>query len=388
MLNQDVMREAARLTRAGQLVEATMLLQRMLRGESTADAPSRTAAGEPPRIDAKARPIEEVNSPQPARATLAQPPMFRELLDRPQTRSRRLMSKRVPPAMADMVPAAARFIEGTYSNPAGSRAYRLFIPSRYVGQPLPLLVMLHGCTQSPDDFAAGTRMNFIAEERTCFVVYPAQPSEANQAKCWNWFRTADQQRGGGEPSLIAGITRQIMRDYSVDPRRVYVGGLSAGGAAAAIMGVTYHDLYAAVGIHSGLACGAAVDLPSAFVAMRQGGGSAGHAIPADGSAIPTIVFHGDRDITVHPDNGNQILEQFVKTMRTKKQVHRGRVPGGHAYTRTTHADASGRGILEHWNIHGAGHAWSGGSPAGSYTDPQGPDATKEMLRFFLEHSLH
>ena len=391
MLKQDVMREAARLTRAGQLVEATMLLQRMLRGESAPDAPSRTAAGEPPCIDAKARTIEEMNSPQPARATLAQPAMFRELLDRPQPRSRlgrRGVSKRVPPSAADMVPAAARFIEGTYSNPAGSRAYRLFIPSHYVGQPLPLIVMLHGCTQSPEDFAAGTRMNFIAEARTCFVVYPAQPRQANQAKCWNWFRTADQQRGRGEPSLIAGITRQVMRDYSIDSRRVYVGGLSAGGAAAAIMGVTYPDLYAAVGIHSGLACGAAIDLPSAFVAMRQGGGSAGHAILADGPAIPTIVFHGDRDITVHPDNGNQILEQFVKTMRTKKQVHRGRVPGGHAYTRTTHADASGRGILEHWNIHGAGHAWSGGSPAGSYTDPQGPDATKEMLRFFLEHSLH
>ena len=178
--------------------------------------------------------------------------------------------KRAPPSTPDIVPEGARFIEGTYSNPAGSRAYRLFIPSRYQGQPIPLVVMLHGCTQSPDDFAAGTRMNFIAEEQTCFVVYPAQRSEANQAKCWNWFRTADQQRGRGEPSLIAGITRQIMRDYSVDPKRVYVGGLSAGAAAAAIMGATYTDLYAAIGVHSGLACGAAIDLPSAFVAMRQG----------------------------------------------------------------------------------------------------------------------
>jgi poly(hydroxyalkanoate) depolymerase family esterase len=282
------------------------------------------------------------------------------------------------------VPEGARFIQGTYSNLAGRRAYKLFIPSRYQGQALPLVVMLHGCTQSPDDFAAGTRMNFIAEEQTCFVVYPAQPSEANQAKCWNWFRTADQQRGSGEPSLIAGITRQIMRDYSVDPKRVYVGGLSAGAAAAAIMGATYNDLYAAIGVHSGLACGAAIDLPSAFVAMRQGGGSHDRVILGYGSPVPTIVFHGDRDITVHPNNGDQILEQSMRTTSTQKQVHRGRVPGGHAYTRTIHTDASGRGVFEHWCIHGAGHAWSGGSPAGSYTDPRGPDATREMLRFFLE----
>ena len=178
-----------------------------------------------------------------------------------------------------------------------------------------------------------------------------------------------------------------MRDYSVDPKRVYVGGLSAGGAAAAIMGATYPDLYAAIGIHSGLACGAASDLPSAFVAMRQGGGSDDRAILDDGPIVPTIVFHGDRDTTVHPSNGDQILEQSARTTSTEKKVDRGRVPGGHAYTRTIHTDASGRGIFEHWNIHGAGHAWSGGSPAGSYTDPRGPDATREMLRFFLEHSL-
>jgi poly(3-hydroxybutyrate) depolymerase len=152
------------------------------------------------------------------------------------------------------------------------------------------------------------------------------------------------------------------------------------------MGATYNDLYAAVGVHSGLACGVATDLPSALVAMRQGG-SDHKIISGDRPAVPTIVFHGDRDTTVHPNNGDQILEQSVRTMSTQKKVHRGQVPGGHAYTRTILRDASGRGMLEHWNIHGAGHAWSGGSPAGSYTDPRGPDATREMLRFFLEHSL-
>ena len=395
MLNQDIIRQATRLTRAGQLVEATVLLQRMLRGESPPDATSRTdgrialAGREPPIIDAKANVIEETVPPL-AQATSAQPRMLRTLLDRTKGRSGigpRGAIKRAPPSTPDIVPEGARFIEGTYGNQAGSRAYRLFIPSRYQEQPLPLVVMLHGCTQSPDDFAAGTRMNFIAEEQNCFVVYPAQPSEANQAKCWNWFRTADQQRGRGEPSLIAGITRQIMQDYSVDPKRVYVGGLSAGAAAAAIMGATYNDLYAAVGIHSGLACGVATDLPSAFVAMRQGRGSDHKAIANGGSPVPTIIFHGDRDATVHPNNGGQILEQSVRTMSTQKKVQRGQVHGGHAYTRTIHSDASGRGMLEHWSIHGAGHAWSGGSPAGSYTDPRGPDATREMLRFFLEHSL-
>jgi poly(hydroxyalkanoate) depolymerase family esterase len=394
ILKQDIVREATRLTRAGQLVEATMLLQRMLRGESAPDATLRTTGRialpghEPPIIDSKANTIEDTNSPHLARATSAQPRTLRPLLDRTKEGSGlglRGVIKRPPLSTPDIVPEGARFIEGTYSNAAGSRAYRLFIPSRYQGQPLPLVVMLHGCTQSPDDFAAGTRMNFIAEEQTCFVVYPAQRSEANQAKCWNWFRTADQKRGRGEPSLIAGITRQIMRDYSVDPSRVYVGGLSAGAAAAAIMGATYNDLYAAIGVHSGLACGAATDLPSAFVAMRQGGGS-DHGV-SDGPPVPTIVFHGDRDTTVHPNNGDQILELSVRTTSTQKKVHRGQVPGGHAYTLTIHSDASGRAILEHWSIHGAGHAWSGGSPAGSYTDPRGPDATREMLRFFLGHSL-
>ncbi len=393
MLNQDTIREATLLTHAGQLAEATALLQRMLRGERAPAAISRIPGRisllgrEPPTIDAKANEVDETDSAHLARApsTRGLQPLFDRAKDGSWLGMRGV--KRTPPSTPDIVPEGAKFIEAAYSNPAGSRTYKLFVPSGYQGEPLPLVVMLHGCTQSPDDFAAGTRMNFIAEEQTCFVVYPAQRSDANQSKCWNWFRTADQQRGRGEPSLIAGITRQVMRDYSIDPKRVYVAGLSAGAAAAAIMGATYNDLYAAIGVHSGLACGAAIDLPSAFVAMRQGGGSDDRVILGDGPPVPTIVFHGDRDITVHPNNGDQILEQSIRTTSTQKQVHRGQVAGGRAYTRTIHTDASGCGIFEHWNIHGAGHAWSGGSPAGSYTDPRGPDATREMLRFFLEHSL-
>jgi poly(hydroxyalkanoate) depolymerase family esterase len=392
MLDQNVVREATRLTRAGQLVEATALLQRMLRGESAPEpsgsharvAPARL---EPPTIDVKANVVEEKKSPQTTQAT----PVQRRKRPAPLDGIREFSGlglrgpiTRAPPSTSDILPEGTRFVAGTFRSAAGSRTYRLFVPSRSQGQPLPLVVMLHGCTQSPEDFAAGTRMNFLAEERNCFVVYPEQPSGANQSKCWNWFRTGDQQRHGGEPSLIAGITRQIMRDYPIDPKRVYVAGLSAGGAAAAIMAATYADLYAAVGVHSGLACGAASDLPSAFVAMRQGGASRN----MDGAPlVPTIVFHGDRDTTVHPNNADQIVEQSAKAAGLKAKVIDGNVPHGRAYTRTLLTDGRGRAVSEHWNVHGAGHAWSGGSPAGSYTDPRGPDATREMLRFFLEHSL-
>ena len=395
MLNQDTLREATRLTQAGQLAEATALLQRMLRGDRAPHAQSSTPGRialpgrEPPTVDVKVNHIEETGGAHLTQAPSSSSPRLQPLFRRAKDGSWLGMRgvKRTPPSALDIAPEGTKFIEAVYNNPAGSRAYKLFIPSGYQGQPLPLIVMLHGCTQSPDDFAAGTRMNFMAEEQPCFVVYPAQRSDANQSKCWNWFRTADQKRGTGEPSLIAGITRQVMRDYSVDPKRVYVGGLSAGGAAAAIMGTTHNDLYAAVGIHSGLAYGAATDMPSAFAAMRQGGGPGRIVISGNGPPVPTIIFHGDRDTTVHPNNGGQVLEQAVGTTRTEKTVHRGQIPGGHRYTRTIHTDAGGREILEHWNIHGAAHAWSGGSPAGSYTDPRGPDATREMLRFFLGHSL-
>jgi poly(hydroxyalkanoate) depolymerase family esterase len=323
-------------------------------------------------------------------ATAAQPHLFRGLSALGSGAGLHGLVQPGPVSTPDILPEGGKFIEATYNNPAGSRAYKLYIPSGYHGQALPLVIMLHGCTQSPDDFAAGTRMNLNAEEQTCLVAYPAQPREANVSKCWNWFRPSDQRRGQGEPSLIAGITRQVMRDYSVDPQRVYIGGLSAGAAAAAVMGATYPDRYAAIGVHSGLACGAANDLPSAFVAMRRGelpsssGSGSTSTVLADGSGVPTIVFHGDRDDTVHPRNGDHVIAEN-RTRNLHKKVYRGRIPRGHSYTRTIHADASERTILEQWEIHGAGHAWSGGSPAGSYTDPRGPDAAREMLRFFLEH---
>jgi poly(hydroxyalkanoate) depolymerase family esterase len=410
MLNSNEMAEATRLTRAGRLAEATALLQHMLRGETVPDMTSGTA-GE----IAHAPAIEEMNRPPSSRfrinsrradlifggaATTAQPQMVSgvgALADRAKRLRSGLglpgLADRAPVSTPDIEPEGGQFIDATYSNAAGSRAYKLYIPSGYHGQAVPLIVMLHGCTQAPDDFAAGTRMNVVAEERTCLVVYPAQPRNANAAKCWNWFRPGDQRRGQGEPSLIAGITRQVTRDYTVDPQRVYIGGLSAGAAAAVVMGATYPDIYAAIGVHSGLACNAAKDLPSAFAAMRQGelrdtfGSGNISTIPAHGSAIPTIVFHGDRDMTVHPRNGDHVIAESKRAANLPKTVHRGRVPGGHAYTRTIYSDASGTTIFEQWDIHGAGHAWSGGNPAGSFTDPRGPDASREMLRFFLQHRM-
>ncbi|MGC2076951.1 MAG: PHB depolymerase family esterase [Xanthobacteraceae bacterium] len=405
MVNPNMMPEATRLTRAGRLTEATALLQRMLRGETTPDVSFGSTgdvalAGRTPQIvDAKAETVDAMDRPLFGAAS-ARPSSLgalRALFDRVRRRSGLAFQGLTPPTPAstlDIVPAGGKFIEATYSNAAGTRSYKLYIPSGYLEQALPLVVMLHGCTQSPDDFAAGTRMNLIAEEQNCLVVYPAQLSDANPAKCWNWFRPTDQRRGQGEPSLIAGITRQVMREYLVDPQRVYVGGLSAGAAAAAVMGATYPDLYAAIGVHSGLACGAANDIPSAFAAMRQGDladalGSADISpVLRNGQAVPTIVFHGDRDTTVHPRNGDHVIARSLKTTSSEKTKHRGRVPGGHAYTRTIHTDSSGHAIFEHWEIHGAAHAWSGGNPAGSFTDPRGPDATREMLRFFLEHRIH
>jgi poly(hydroxyalkanoate) depolymerase family esterase len=401
MLKPDMMLEATRLTRAGQITEATALLQRMFRGETARDM-NAGKVGDPalagPIIDGTVEAIDETGPSVFGLDTSASLNMsalrgfFEQVGRRSNPKNEGWMASG-PVSRPDIVPPGGKFVEGTYSNLVGTRTYKLYIPSRYQGQALPLIVMLHGCNQSPDDFAAGTRMNLIAEEQTCVVVYPAQPTEANPAKCWNWFRPADQRRGQGEPSLIAGITRQVIRQYSVDPQRVYIGGLSAGAAAAAVMGATYPDLYAAIGVHSGLACGAANDLPSAFVAMRQGDfgeslDSSHISVIRNGGPVPTIVFHGDRDTTVNPRNGDHVIARSATTTNLRKTVHRGRAPGGHAYTRTIHTDPNGRAIFEYWQIHGAGHAWSGGSPAGSFTDRRGPDATREMLRFFLEHRIH
>ncbi len=285
------------------------------------------------------------------------------------------------------------FVSRSFTNGAGTRDYKLYLPRGYTadaGPLMPLVVMLHGCTQSPDDCAAGTRMNQLADVHGFLVAYPAQAPRANGSKCWNWFRTDDQAHGRGEPSLIAGIAHQVASDHRVDPRRIFVAGLSAGAAMAVILGETYPDVFAAVGAHSGLPYAAAHDVSSAFSAMKGGTGHTGTPRPERinaRDAVPTIVFHGDADSTVAASNGLAIVRDAAGMSAVAEQLatpQHDAVPGARAYTTDVFHAATGQPRVEHWLVHGAGHAWSGGSAEGSYTDPAGPDASAEMIRFFLQ----
>jgi poly(hydroxyalkanoate) depolymerase family esterase len=295
----------------------------------------------------------------------------------------------VAPALDEETARPGQFLSCSFRDATGTRAYKVYVPGGHSASrdPMPLVVMLHGCTQSPDDFAAGTRMNALADRHGFVVVYPAQSAAANGSKCWNWFRGEDQARDSGEPAIVAGITREVATRYGVDSRRIFVAGMSAGAAMAVILGATYPDLFAAVGAHSGLPYRAAHDMPSAFGAM-QGRRHSGDAAPA---LVPTIVFHGDADRTVQATNGEAIVSQAVRpgvedgTLRV--DVQPGVAAGGMRYERTTYLDASDRVVAEQWVLHGAAHAWSGGSAAGSYTDARGPDASAEMVRFFLAQPI-
>ena len=298
----------------------------------------------------------------------------------------------------------------TFSNEAGSRGYKLHVPAGPLAAAPALIVMLHGCTQSADDFAAGTRMNRLADQHGFLVAYPEQGTDANASKCWNWFKPQDQRRVGGEPSLIAGIALQVAQTHNVDRRRVFVAGLSAGAAMAVVLGETYPELFAAVGAHSGLPYGCAQDMASALSAMKGGRGSLpGSAVasPAGASAaraprraaaqaVPVIVFHGDRDHTVQQSNGALIVQQARQAhaaaggpgggAELRVMTRSGIAPGGRRYTCSVELDGQGQPRIESWTLHGAGHAWSGGDAAGTYIDTTGPDASAEMVRFFMAQS--
>jgi poly(hydroxyalkanoate) depolymerase family esterase len=282
---------------------------------------------------------------------------------------------REPEAEADDGPFVAR----RFSNAAGSRNYKLYVPPpNPAGEPMPLILMLHGCKQNPDDFAAGTRMNVLAQQHGFVVAYPEQTRPANGSNCWNWFQAPHQARGSGEPAILAGIVGDVAAQVRIDPRRVFVAGLSAGAAMAVILGARYPDVFAAVGAHSGLPLGAAHDVASAFAAMH---GGASTQVEAQAAGVPTIVFHGDQDHTVTAANGQAIVGHALGAAAGEQLESETMVSG--QSTRTVYRDAAGRVQVEDWLVHGGGHAWSGGSAAGSFTRPSGPDASAEMVRFFL-----
>jgi len=390
--NNDTLRQAMRLMQSGDLHAATRAIQQGLRASTGAAARTRPAAGTSgPVIDGEFHRVDDaaVDAAHDARPSHShrRPHLHR--------RTHGLAghaaepTARASPARADHRSDASghRLTSHRFACAAGELDYRLFIPDGLDTTQAPLLLMLHGCTQSPEDFARGTRMNALALEHGYVVAWPAQSIERNRNRCWNWFRDSDQQRGHGEPAILAALTRQLAASLALDGNRVYVAGLSAGGAMAAVLASTHPDVYAAIGVHSGLPIGLASDVPSAFAAMRSGGRPARRATSTAGVPVPAIVFHGDGDTVVHPRNGAAVIDQSLAgdSARSPRegspQVERG-TAGGRAYTRTVHRGTDGGVAAEHWVIHGAAHAWSGGDPAGSYTDSGGPDASAQMLRFF------
>ncbi|MDX3984103.1 MAG: PHB depolymerase family esterase [Achromobacter sp.] len=382
---QQLMSQATRLTRSGNLAAAAAAIQAALMGASPTAASAAPRYDEADVIDVEARevPASTVSAAASSDSGSHSTPAPSQARDDDVGQNPHTPATPRAPGESSATPGDY-FTAGSFRNSAGQRAYKLYVPPGANGQARPLVVMLHGCTQDADDFAAGTAMNEAARKQGFYVLYPVQPRETNPQKCWNWFKHNHQQAGKGEPSILADMTRHVIAEYGIDPRRVYVAGLSAGGAMAAILANTYPQLYAAAGVHSGLAAGAATDLPSALSAMKGIGVRPG---AASGTPVPTIVFHGDRDATVHPSNGDAVV---AASAGANAQVQSQRVAGanrGRDSTKRVYMDASGKVVAEYWVVHGAGHAWAGGSPKGSYTDASGPDATQEMLRFFFEHPL-
>ena len=293
------------------------------------------------------------------------------------------LSNMLSGAMSGLMPDGQGSDAGlaTHTEPAGARDYLLHVPETLNGAPPEgLVLMLHGCTQTPRDFAAGTAMNALADQHRLIVVYPAQARGANAQSCWNWFSRGDQQRDRGEPSILAGMVRAVAAEHDVPEGRIYVAGLSAGAAMAVILGETYPEIFAAVGAHSGLPYAAARDVPQAFAAMR---GELGARRSDTARPVPTIVFHGSADGTVAPSNGARIhTDALGAAPGAQLQTETSGASGGRSFRRTSTTDDTGAVLAEYWQIEGLGHAWSGGDRAGTYTDAAGPDASAEMIRFF------
>ena len=383
----ELMRSATRLTQAGRRQEATEAIQSALRGTAAAGAQA-SHGPTPPWAGAGffAFPGAAVQTPSPWAVDEA--------------------AVKVDPQPRAGVPGGSgEFSSGAHTHGALTCRYKLYQPPGLAGKALPLVVMLHGCTQDADDFAVGTGMNERARAQGFFVLYPQQGAQANPSRCWNWFEPEHQQRGRGEPALIASLTQAVIQKHGMDASHVYVAGLSAGGAMAVIVAAAYPELFAAVGVHSGLPGGAASNMAQALMVMQSGqvgivmratgarSARAAKALLHPQAAVPTIVFHGDQDQTVHPRNGEQVIAAALGAAASapnarplgQARVEQGVSTQGRRYTRSTRRDEQGQALTEHWLVHGAGHAWSGGHASGSYTDASGPDATQEMLRFFFEH---
>lgn len=339
------------------------------RRKPSAKAPRKAASGAGVPVDRRLSTV--LKQLRAARASL----QVRQLFERPSTPS-------PPPA----TPRGAQYLDRRYSGASGARDFRLFLPARQPQGPKGLIIMLHGCSQDPDDFATGTDMNAVAQRHGLAVAWPAQTRDHNGASCWNWFAPANQARGMGEPAILAGLARGLTREFALDRKNVFVAGLSAGGAMAVILAETYPDVFSAAGVHSGLARGAASNVMSALSAMRSGAtppAAQRRRRPAavTGRTVRRIVFQGDSDSAVHPSNAPLIVQAAVGTREPARVTEAS--ASGRAYLRTEYALPDGTADVELWLIKGAGHAWSGGKSAGSYTDPRGPDASAEMVRFFL-----
>jgi poly(hydroxyalkanoate) depolymerase family esterase len=288
----------------------------------------------------------------------------------------------------------------SYTNAAGRLSYELYVPKSYKpGTAVPLVVALHGCTQTADVFRRLTRFDTLAATKRFIVVLPEQSTSRNSLRCWNWFQAQDMHRGSGEPSLIAGITGWVRRHYTVDRRRIYVAGLSAGGAMAEVMGATYPELYGAVGVGSGCEYDAGVACAGYRSADPvQAGRAAYQEMGRHARPVPFAVFQGDQDYIVPPSNAQQLVRAgqvaadwaddgsdngSVPTAPTKSTS--GQSPGGQSYTTSYYSDGHGRELAQLWLVHGMGHAWSGGNAAEQYADPAGPGETAAMYDFFTNH---
>ena len=386
-LFHDAMLQARELTLGGKLMEATLAIQQGL-----GIAPNKTAkSASAPVSAADGRVVDapQVYAPpmkQPFHTSAAEPDVedvaFREFGFGEETAA--------PAEPADgAAPAAAPSTFNLESFQSGKHkyAYRVFVPSN--PRPgLPVVVMLHGCKQDAKDFAAGTTMNAVAEREKFIVVYPEQLRQANSMGCWNWFEPAHQARGEGEPAMIAALASHVASLHRADPARIYIAGLSAGGAMAALAGKLYPEVFAAVGVHSGLAPGAARDVASAFTAMRAGPGK---SAAVDAIGLPVIVFQGSGDKTVAPVNAKVIAQEEVAAW-ARSGVHLSATQvdapsnGGRESGIVRWTDPAGKACVEVWTIQSAPHAWAGGDAAGSFTDPKGPSASQAMFRFFARHT--